>query len=175
MKVLISYFTLSGNTEIIAKKINEALIPKNNVSLKKIEDTQIEDIEKCSLLFIGFPCHANNIPAAIKDFFKNNLSDTQVDIVGFITHSSPMDSKKDYEGSIKGFKEICAKHKINIKAIFSCQGKPSPEIAQFIKREKGIDPDVFEDILEEMNSHPNLNDLAKTFDFALEVLENSSK
>ena len=68
MKILISYFSQTGNTEKIAKGIYEEISKANEVDLKKLEDVGVGDFAGYEFIFIGSPIHAGNLAAPVKDF-----------------------------------------------------------------------------------------------------------
>ena len=58
MKVLVAYFSQSGNTEKIAKAIWEEASQGNETDLKKLEDITPGDVAQYDFIFIGSPMYA---------------------------------------------------------------------------------------------------------------------
>ncbi|HOD70354.1 MAG TPA: flavodoxin family protein, partial [Deltaproteobacteria bacterium] len=59
MKILVAYYTKTGNTKKVAEAIYEAL-DKNDKTLKPMKE--IEDVQGYDLIFCGFPVHAHSVP-----------------------------------------------------------------------------------------------------------------
>jgi flavodoxin len=89
MKVLVAYFSQSGNTEKIAKAIWEEASQANAADLKKLEDVKAEDFAGYDFIFIGSPLHAANLAAPVKEFLVNLKAGSGQKMAGFITHFAP--------------------------------------------------------------------------------------
>ncbi len=70
MRVLISYDTLHGNTEQIAKAIAERLESAGEVVVKKMEETGPDDVRSADLVVAGCPVHAWNMSRGARAFVK---------------------------------------------------------------------------------------------------------
>ena len=76
MKVLLCYFSGTGNTKMIVNKFNESLV-SNGVEtyIYKIEDNCFNyNIEEFDLIGIAYPIHAFNAPSIILDFANSLIS-----------------------------------------------------------------------------------------------------
>ena len=71
MKILVSYFSQTGNTEKIAKGIYEGASQANDADFKKLEDVGVVDFAGYDFISIGSPLHAGNLAAPVKDFLSN--------------------------------------------------------------------------------------------------------
>ena len=67
MKVLVTYFSQSGNTEKIAKAIFEEAAQANEAELKKLEDITPDEVAGYDFIFIGSPLHSANLAAPVKE------------------------------------------------------------------------------------------------------------
>jgi flavodoxin len=83
MKVLVTYFTRSGNTEKVAKAIYEEL--KEPKSIEKINNNL--KLDEYGLVFLGYPIENYWCPKDIHDFLRKNTENAN--IVFFITHGVP--------------------------------------------------------------------------------------
>ncbi len=82
MKALVTYHSMTGNTEKLARAIFAAIdIEKEMVPLK-----DVENLEGYDLIFCGFPVHAHSVPAKVHSFFRK-LPPGQK-IAFFSTHGS---------------------------------------------------------------------------------------
>lgn len=67
-RILVTYFSLTGNTKKVAEAIYKALDGD-----KKIEPIdKIESLESYDLVFIGFPVMAHSVPLRVGEFLKKN-------------------------------------------------------------------------------------------------------
>ena len=65
MKVLVTYFSQSGNTEKIAKAIWEEASQANEADLKKLEDITPGGVAGYDFIFIGSPLHSGSLAAPV--------------------------------------------------------------------------------------------------------------
>jgi flavodoxin len=84
MKVLVTYYTKSGNTEQLARAIYDGV--EQNASREIIPLKKIQSVDEYDLIFCGFPVHSSSIPIAVENFIKN-LSHGK-NIAFFATHGS---------------------------------------------------------------------------------------
>jgi menaquinone-dependent protoporphyrinogen IX oxidase len=63
MKVLVTFFSQTGNTEPIARAIYEEASSSASILLKKIEDISVISLNENDLIFIGSPCHTGTLSA----------------------------------------------------------------------------------------------------------------
>jgi len=82
MKVLVTYYSQTGNTEKLARAIFDAVHFEKE--LLRIQD--VKSSEGYDIIFVGFPVQAHSVPAAVQPFFKS-LPDKQP-IALFCTHGS---------------------------------------------------------------------------------------
>lgn len=74
-KVLISYFSKSGNTQKMASYIKEGLISSGDlqVDLKEVKDTAIDDLLSSDGIIIGSPTYFGVMAADVKDLIDNSI------------------------------------------------------------------------------------------------------
>ena len=83
MKVLVAYFSESGNTEKLAKAVFEAV----ESSQKEVLPIQeVSGVDGYDVIFIGFPVHAHSVPGKVVTFAKT-LAEGQK-VAYFATHGS---------------------------------------------------------------------------------------
>ncbi|MGD8981154.1 MAG: flavodoxin family protein [Desulfobacterales bacterium] len=83
MKVLVTYFSETGNTEKLAKAIFEAVLSSKKEILPIQEATGIDDYD---VIFIGFPVQSHNVPGSVEAFAKKLPEAKKV--AYFATHGS---------------------------------------------------------------------------------------
>ena len=73
-KVLIIYHSLSGNTEKMAKSVQEgAVAAKAKVTLKKAHETVAEDVLNCDVVIMGTANYFGYEAGMMKDFFDRTF------------------------------------------------------------------------------------------------------
>ncbi|MHA1212161.1 MAG: flavodoxin family protein, partial [Candidatus Heimdallarchaeota archaeon] len=141
MKVVVIYYSESGNTKKIAEAIQETVAKQFEVDLKKLEEISIGELTNYNLVFIGSPCHHADLVAPIKEFLEKIPNNPGYALAGFFTHASYPKGINDqydimYEKWVslcdKTFNEIKENKQIDFKGYFSCMGIPTPPIEQFI-------------------------------------------
>lgn len=82
MKTLVTYFSLTGNTEKLAKAIYNAVhTEKDLVSMQEVKEP-----EKYDLIFCGFPVVSHSVPPQAANFIRNLPPGKKLAI--FSTHGS---------------------------------------------------------------------------------------
>lgn len=71
MKVLVTYYTMTGNTERIAKAIHQEVSKGHESYLKKVDEVKQEKLNLHDLIFVGSPTHAGNLAAPVKKSLAN--------------------------------------------------------------------------------------------------------
>ncbi len=122
MKVLVAFFSQTGNTRKIAKAIYEAIPCEKEIK----EFSDIADVNPYDLLFVGFPIQAFSPAEQGKEFMKTYCRNKQVAL--FITHAAP----ENFE-DLPAWIEQCKSHlpDKNVVGIFDCQGEVSEHLLKF--------------------------------------------
>jgi flavodoxin len=83
MKVLVTYYSETGNTEKLARAVYEGagLVEKEIVPIDNAGDLEVYD-----LIFCGFPVHAHSVPAKVESFLKTIPKGKKLALFG--THGS---------------------------------------------------------------------------------------
>jgi flavodoxin I len=82
MKVLVTYYSQTGNTEMLARAIYDAIhLDKELLPIRDVKTTTGYDI-----IFVGFPVQAHSVPAEIGPFFKGLPAGQPIAL--FCTHGS---------------------------------------------------------------------------------------
>ena len=73
-KVLVIYYSRSGNTELMAKRINDTIRDeKLDVTCKKVEETDPDELLEIDGLVIGSPTYYGTMAAEIKKFLDDSI------------------------------------------------------------------------------------------------------
>jgi len=133
-KLLIVYYSQSGNTEAMAKAVYEgALSSGATVSLKKAAKATSNDLLDCDAVILGTPNYFSYMAGAMKDFFDRSLHAVRgkVDNKPYAAFSSAGGGGKRALDSIDS---VC--NSFNLKKAFEgvvATGKPSSEVLEKCK------------------------------------------
>ncbi len=73
-QVLVVYFSHGGNTRRMAEALAQAVQAGGcQVSLKKVEDTSLEELRAADGFLLGSPCYFGNMAAPIKQFLDESI------------------------------------------------------------------------------------------------------
>jgi flavodoxin len=113
MKVLVAYYSQTGNTKKVAQAISEVI--KTDKNLMEIKD--IDSLEDYDLVFAGFPLHYGRPAKAAKNFLEKHAQGKKVAL--FVTHAT----REDSEGLQKWLAR-CKKvvQDAELVGFFNCQG-----------------------------------------------------
>ena len=179
MKILITYFSQTGNTEKIAEAIHVVTSKNHESYLKRIKKVKIEDLADYDLIFIGSACHDSDLAKPVLRFLNKIPESPKYAIAGFYTHSTFLPEGDDrikklserWSGRCSAtFEELKVEKNINFKGCFRCQGIPSPPIEQFIHETIIKDDEEWAEFLEEVKKRPNENDMENAKKFAQDIL-----
>lgn len=183
MKILITYFTQTGNTEKIARAIYEEVLSQGHeVHLKRIAEITSEEFDVYDLVFLGSACHDADLAKPVKMILEAIAKSPSFKLAGFVTHatSTPKDGERERElyeqwagGCAESFERTSQEKEIVLLGYFSCQGAPSQPIEAFIHSVIIPDEDEWEAYVTEVRKHPNEEDLEQAREFARAVLPQS--
>lgn len=132
-KVLIVYYSLSGNTKLAAEAVAEGIREgEAEPILKTGLEARIEDILNCDGLVVGSPDYFSYMAGGLKDFFDRTYYPTQGKVndkpyVVFITCGGG-------GKAIKSVVEMCEKFKLKKMAEpLIIQGKPDETAKEKLK------------------------------------------
>jgi multimeric flavodoxin WrbA len=131
-KVLIVYYTLSGNTEKMAKAFADGAksIPGTEVVLKKAFDATLEDLLGCDAIAFGSADYFSYIAGGLKDFFDRTYYPSQGKVTGK-PYAAFATGGRGGEKALEVLDRICGSFKFK-KAIegVAVAGAPSPEVLE---------------------------------------------
>lgn len=86
MKILILYFSGTGNTFFIADKIKNELIKRDYpVYLSSVEKFKPSEAEKFDILILGYPVYACNMPLFLQDYINKLTPPKNKNVIIFST------------------------------------------------------------------------------------------
>jgi flavodoxin I len=183
MKILITYFSQTGNTEKIAQAIHDQASKNHECYLKTIKKVKVDDLDDYDLVFIGSACHDSDLAKPVLKFLNKIPNSPRYAIAGFYTHSTyfPEEDEKYNKLSerwsgkgIKRFEELEKEKNANFKGYFRCQGVPSLPIEQFIHRTIIKDDEEWAVFIGEVKKHPDESDIENAKKFTQDILSEFS-
>ncbi len=180
VKILITYFTQTNNTEKVAKGIyDEVLTQGHKADIEKIEKITPDILANFDLVFIGSACHDSDIAQPVKRLLEGISHSPTFKIAGFVTHATytgegGIREQELYEkwagNCIRSFAQVSKDKSLEFLGYFHCLGAPNPEIAAFIHQVIVTDEDEWNKYEKELKKHPDEHDIQKAKEFANEVL-----
>lgn len=159
LKILVTYFSQTGNTKKIAEAIYEAL--EGEKSIKYVDEVQRMD--EFHIVFIGFPVHSHGVPLKIERLLARIPQGKKIAL--FCTHGSHTGSRLSRE-ALEHAVTIASKAKV--LATFSCRGKVSPAALEALS--KSPEHMAWTEMAASSQSHPSEGDLEDARSFATWVI-----
>jgi len=165
MKVLVTYFSQSGNTEKIAKAICEEAAKTSYTDLKKLEEITPDMVAKYDCIFMGSPLHSGSLAAPVKECLSVLKSTSGQQMAGFITHMAPAYPEQDMDAFEEPMKTACREKGIEYRGCFDCQGFLAEAMHEPVQKKLGIDDETWAGMVKQMTGRPNQEDVdnAKAF------------
>jgi flavodoxin len=156
-KILITYFSKTGNTKIIAETIFKTV--DGEKVIKPVKELLDNELEGYRLIFIGFPVHSHSVPFPVEAVLKNIPPNKK--IAFFSTHGSLTGSRLARE-ALEYAAVMMSKAKL--LGTFTCRGKVSPEALEVL--EKSPEHKAWAEMAASADTHPDENDLEDAASFA---------
>lgn len=170
MKVLVIYFSQSGNTEKIAKAIYEEASQANEADLRKLEDISPAEMAGYDVLFIGSPLHSASLAAPVKAFLGKLQDSSGQKMAGFITHMAPAYPEQDMEAFADPIKAACKEKGIEYVGCFDCQGFLAEAMHAAVQKKLNMSDEQWVEMVKQMTGHPDEKDIANAKACAKKVL-----
>jgi flavodoxin len=171
MRVLVAYYSETGNTEKLARAICEEASKDHEASLKSVGEITVDNLNDYDVVFLGSACHSTDLATPVKRLLDAIPPSPKFKLAGFFTHATSTARFHRWASKcISSFQNTSREKQVDFGGYYNCQGVPSPPIQEFIKREAIASADKYEEYLEEVRKHPSPEDLQKAKEFAREVL-----
>jgi len=180
MKVLIAYYSQTGNTAKVARAIYEEVASQGHeVHLREIGEIRSADLNAYDLVLLGSACHDTDLAGPAKGILEGITNAPSFKLAGFVTHATLMPTggkraemfhEKWAANCARSFLQKSQEGQIDFLGYFSCRGAPSPPIEAFIQSAIITDKGEWEAYIEELRQHPDEQDLLDAKDFASQVL-----
>jgi flavodoxin len=159
MKVLVTYYSQTGNTEKIARAIYEAV----NADKQLLPIGEVNDMAGWDLIFVGFPTQAHSVPPKVVPFLKRLPAGQR--LAFFCTHGSLKGGPLPKQSLEHAFSLIS---KARVLGTFCARGKVSPRLLESLQDTPAHR--VWAEEAAGAAEHPTEADLADARVFAKEML-----
>ncbi len=89
MRILITYFTQTNNTEKVATSMYDELVAQGHkVDIEKIKNLTPEVLNNYDVVFIGSACHDADVAQPVKEFLAGITPSPEFKMAGFVTHAT---------------------------------------------------------------------------------------
>jgi flavodoxin len=160
MKVLVAYFSQTGNTKKIAEAIYGEI--KQDKEIKKLKE--VEGLDGYDFSFIGLPLQAFGPAKDAKDFLKTKTAGKKVAL--FITHAVPEGAPQLAEWLGKCEKAAAG---AEIAGMFDCQGELSQAVADMLLKSDDPNMQAFGKMRSATTGQPDASRIEKAKAFAREM------
>ncbi len=182
MKVLVAYYSETGNTEKVARAIFEEVSREHEAKLETVEDTNPETLNRYDLVFLGSACHSSDLAAPVKKILKELPESPKFKLAGFFTHAvwTPEQNEQGQaifdkwaSKCIDSLERVSKEKHIDFKGYYHCQGAPKFRIRLFIRSAIIKSRNQWKEYIQEARKHPTPEDLEKASEFARKIMSNS--
>lgn len=173
MKVLVAYYSETGNTEKVARAIHEELSKEHEALLEQVKKVPTHDLRNFDLVVLGSPCHSADLAVPVKRILDAFPRSPRFKFAGFFTCAATKDTINKYAGMCTiSFEKACTDKEIDFLGCYSCQGNPSPQLTKSMKAGGApLSDDELRDYFEEVVKHPSSEDLQKAKKFTRTILQ----
>lgn len=160
MKILVTYFSLTGNTKKIAEAIYSEI--RQNKEIKKLQE--VASLDGYDLAFIGFPLHAFGPPKEVEEFLQEKVNGKNIAL--FITHAVA-ETYSQLKDALVKYEKVAAG--ANIVGIFNCQGELSKTLADILLHSADTNLQTFGKMRDSNIGQPDASRIKKAKVFAGEI------
>ena len=154
-KILVTYYSLTGNTEKVAGAIFDVL--DGDKTIKTMDDAQ--NLDEYEPIFIGFPVHSHSVPFKTEELIKRIPAGKKIAL--FSTHGSLTGSRLSPE-ALEHASILASSSKI--LGTFTCRGKVSLQAME--KLSKSPEHKAWVEMAASAQTHPDENDLEDARSFS---------
>jgi len=157
-KILVAYFSRTGNTQKVAEAIFAAL--DGDKTLKRLDEVQ--SLDSYDLIYVGFPVQSHSVPYKVEVFLKNIPAGKKIAL--FCTHGSLPGHRLSREALEHA---VVLASKARILGTYACRGKVSLDALEALSKS----PEHLEwaEMAASAAGHPNEIDLAEAKVFARQI------
>ena len=171
MKILITFFSNTGNTEKVANSMKDGLTDYD-VDMIPVKDVEPKTLNSYNIVFLGSGVYASRIDKSVLTLVKRAAPDLPAKLAYFCTHMS----LKLYQEPFKRINNIAKEHNCEIVGKFDCVGENlgiplDTQLGMLDKLPEDQKNKAIKD-MEKMKGRPNEIDLENAKDFAISLVKN---
>ncbi|MHA1320200.1 MAG: flavodoxin family protein [Promethearchaeota archaeon] len=171
MKILITFFSNTGNTEKVANSMKDGLTDYD-VDMIPVKDVEPKTLNSYNIVFLGSGVYASRVDKSILTLVKRAAPDLPAKLAYFCTHMS----LKLYQEPFKRINNIAKEHNCEIVGKFDCVGENlgiplDTQLGMLDKLPEDQKNKAIKD-MEKMKGRPNEIDLENAKDFAISLVKN---
>ena len=170
MKVLVTYFSQSGNTEKIAKAICEQAAQNHEADLKALSDIKPEAAANYDVIFLGSPLHSGALAKSVQECLQVIPATPGQKLAGFITHFAPAYPEQDMAGFAQPIKTTCEEKGMEYMGCFDCQGFLAESLHEAVQKKLNQSDEQWSGMVKQMTGHPDKTDEDNAGAFVRKVL-----
>ena len=169
MKILVCYFSNTGNTEKVAKSIAEGL-EDENVEVLKIEDADPSNLKNYDLVVLGSGIYGGKLNKKVTDFMKE-VSEYPPKFAFFNTHQSSTAYQKAFKRIRSKLEESGSKVIGEFDCIGENLGMPKETILGMLAKLPSEEKKRQEAKIEATKGHPDAQDLTNAKAFGKSLIQ----
>jgi flavodoxin len=172
LKILVAYFSTTGNTEKVAKAIKEG-ITGHDVDLLDVKSIDPNSLNSYDLVFLGSGIFAFNVSRKLTALVKK-APQLPSKFVYFYSHEAPQQGA--YPDCFKSVNNIIEQSNCEVLGVFDCCGENLNEKAEEQRQmfRTRLSPEEVkkaeEDFLNLVKGHPDAQDLENAKNFAASII-----
>ena len=171
LKILITFFSNTGNTEKVANSMKDGLTDYD-VDMIPVKDVEPKTLNSYDIVFLGSGVYASRIDKSVLTLVKKAVPDLPAKLAYFCTHMS----LKLYQEPFKRINNIVKEHDCEIIGQFDCVGENlgiplETQLGMLEKLPEDQKEKAIKD-MEKMKGRPNEMDLENAKNFAITLVKN---
>jgi len=170
MKILVAYFSQTGNTEQIANAIHQEVAGAHEADLKTIEEVKADALGGYDLVFVGSPIHGNGLAAPVGELMEALPEGSSFKLAGFVTHASFAYEREGFDKGMQSLDDISTNKNITYLGAFDCEGRMSPMLQPMVQEARGVSDEEWAERMAKLDQHPSAEDEQNAKAFAREAV-----
>ena len=170
MKILVTCFSQTGNTQQVAEAIYKEVSRSDDAQMSNIEDINAEKMGDYDLVFLGTPIHAGGLAQQTKSLLDSIQTNPPFKLAAFITHASSAYEQQGFEQGIRQFADVTKDKNIDYLGYFDCQGRLTPDLHDMVQQMQKVSDEEWAKKMAECDRHPNSEDEENAKAFARELI-----
>ncbi|MFX1342752.1 MAG: flavodoxin family protein [Promethearchaeota archaeon] len=179
MKILIAYYSETGNTAQVAQAMYEVVAGDHDVVLMPVVEVVVDRLGGFELVVLGAAVHDSDVAKPLKRLLAALPMNPGFKLAGFATHAVYVPDGSAHKDELymrwagkcrPSFEDTCQEKGIPFLGFFHCQGAASKPIEVFIHREIITLEEEWNAYLPELRRHPSPEDLQNAKDFTLQII-----